>query len=272
MLERNLGVRLFHRSTRRLTLTEAGEQFLQAVSGNLDAIQAAIAEVSPAQGAPSGILRVSMAPTFGADFILPLLPDFVSKYPQIRLDWRFENRQVDLIGEGIDAAIGGGLELTPGVVARKLAPAHVVAVASPAYLDGRPLPTTPDSLRELRMISMRSTSTGRIRQWTLKGPRGAEAVAEGGDAIVFNDPEAMCRAALLGLGVALVATPHVLDHLETGALIRVLPNWHADAGSISLYYASRVLLPAKTRVFVDHVVAGFERLQWAKRFDAGASA
>lgn len=167
ILERNLGVRLFHRSTRKLTLTEAGEAFRQAISGNLADIQAAIAGVATAGGEPSGVLKVSMAPTFGTMHILPLLPGFIARYPAIRPEWHFENRQVDIIAEGYDVAIGGGFDLSPGVVARNLAPAHIIAVASPTYMAGRRLPASPADLAQLDGIVMRSLQSGRTRHWTM---------------------------------------------------------------------------------------------------------
>lgn len=113
MLERNLGVRLFHRSTRRLTLTEAGEAFRLAIGDNLENIQTAIAGIATDTGEPAGTLKVSMAPTFGVTHILPLLPGFLARYPRIRPEWHFENRAVDIIAEGYDAAIGGGFDLAP---------------------------------------------------------------------------------------------------------------------------------------------------------------
>src|ERR1700676_4109271 len=136
-------VRLFQRSTRKLTLTEAGERFLVEIGGNLDALQAAIASVSTDRSEPAGVLKVSMAPTFGITYVMPLLPAFLARYPKVRPDWHFENRQVDLIAEGYDAALGGGFDLAPGVVSRPLAPAHLLAVASPAYMAGRVPPTDP---------------------------------------------------------------------------------------------------------------------------------
>ncbi|HIH2747093.1 TPA: LysR family transcriptional regulator, partial [Burkholderia lata] len=148
LLERNLGVRLFQRSTRKLTLTEAGERFLLEIGGSLDALQAAIGAVSTDRSEPAGVLKVSVAPTFGLTYVMPLLPAFRARYPMLRLDWTFENRQVDLIAEGYDAALGGGFDLTPGVVARALAPAHLVAVASPAYMASRASPTSPEDLAQ----------------------------------------------------------------------------------------------------------------------------
>ena len=266
MLERNLGVRLFHRSTRKLTLTEAGERFLQAIRGNLEELQASIASVATDRGEPAGLLKVSLGLTFGVDYILPLLPEFLQRYPNVRPDWNFESRQVDLIAEGFDAAIGGGIELAPGVVSRTLAPLHIIAVASPSYMKGRTPPADPSGLAVFDGIVMRSSLTGRIRERMMRDVAGAEMAAPLKETVVFDDPEAMCRAALLGLGVTLIAVPHALPHLESGALVRLVPQWYSDAGPISIYYATRTLLPAKTRVFVDFVVEAFRRQRLAERF------
>src|SRR5687767_14828730 len=143
MLERNLGVRLFHRSTRKLTLTDAGERFLLAIKDNLEGLQQAISGAAADAGEPAGVLKVSMGLNFGVDFILPLLPAFLTRYPGIRPDWQFTTRQIDLIAEGYDAAIGGGIEWAPGVVSRVLAPLHLIVVASPDYLKNRTPPADP---------------------------------------------------------------------------------------------------------------------------------
>ncbi|MFL5051981.1 MAG: LysR substrate-binding domain-containing protein [Xanthobacteraceae bacterium] len=265
-LERNLGVRLFHRSTRKLTLTEAGERFLHAIRGNLEELQASIASVATDRGEPAGVLKVSLGLTFGVDYILPLLPEFLQRYPSVRPDWQFETRQVDLIAEGFDAAIGGGIELAPGVVSRTLAPLHVVAVTSPAYLKGRTPPADPAGLAAFDGIVMRSMQSRRIRDRIMRNAAGDEMAVPLKPTIAFDDPEAMCRAALLGLGATLIAVPHALPHLERGTLVRLVPQWYVDAGPISIYYASRTLIPAKTRVFVDFVVEAFRRQRLAERF------
>ena len=266
MLERNLGVRLFQRSTRKLTLTEAGERFLASIGGNLDALQSAIAALADHSGAPAGPLKVSMSPTFGVEHILPLLPAFLERYPLVRPDWYFENRPVDLIAEGYDAAIGGGFELSPGVVSRPLAPIHLVAVASPAFMAGRQPPTDPAGLAALSGILMRSSATGRLRQWVMRDAAGAAMPAAQLESVLVNDPTAMRAAALMGLGVTLLAVPDVLPQLERGELVRLLPRWYVDAGAISIYYATRSQMPAKTRVFIDFVAETFERHQLARRF------
>ncbi|MGY2187446.1 HTH-type transcriptional regulator DmlR [compost metagenome] len=258
ILERNIGVRLFQRSTRKLSLTEAGESFLANIGGNLEALQTAINAVTTDQGEPAGVLKVSLAPTFGIGHILPLLPAFLARYPLIRPEWHFENRAVDLIAEGYDAAIGGGFELTPGVISRTLAPAEVVAVASPAYLALRTLPASPADLARHIGIVMRGSRTGRIRQWLMRDGAGNEVPASMNESIVLNDPAAMREAAVLGLGVTLLVLSDVQPNIQRGELVRLLPDWQADAGAISLYYPSRTLMPAKTRVFIDFVVKAFQ--------------
>jgi DNA-binding transcriptional LysR family regulator len=113
---------------------------------------------------------------------------------------------------------------------------------------------------------MRSLRTGRIRERIMRDAAGNEMMAPLKETVMFDDPEAMCRAALLGLGVTLIAVPHALPHLERGALVRLVPQWYSDSGPISIYYATRTLLPAKTRVFVEHVMDEFRRQRLAERF------
>jgi DNA-binding transcriptional LysR family regulator len=267
-LETNLALRLFHRSTRSLTLTEAGERFLVSIRDHLENLQGAIAEAAQPDGQPAGTLKISMGPTFGIGYILPMLPEFRQRYPLIRPEWMFENRQVDLIAEGYDAAIGGGFELAQGVVARTLAPAHLIAVASPAYLESWLRVAAPVDLAEMDGIVMRSLRTGRVTQRQMRNATGDEQAVSLKETIVVNDPAAMRAAAILGLGVTLLAKPDALPHLESGELVRLLPSWWVDAGPISIYYASKALLPLKTRVFMDFVVERFQRDRFPERFAA----
>ncbi|RCW71253.1 LysR family transcriptional regulator [Pseudorhodoferax soli] len=267
-LEANLDVRLFQRSTRKLTLTEAGERFLEGIAGGLDSIHAAIASVDQASAEPSGTLRVTMPPGFGSDYVLPLLPGFLQRYPKVLSDWHLENRRVDLIAEGFDVAIGGGFALSPGVVARELARIHVVAVAAPAYLQGRPAPKEPADLDDWDWIGMRSIQQGRVRSRHLRNRAGREVQINTAPRLAFNDPDAVARATAMGLGVTLMAMPHAVPLLKTGALVRVLPTWYWDDGPISMYFAGKKLLPAKTRVFIDYVIAQFKEKRIAASLQA----
>ena len=268
-LEASLGVRLFHRSTRRLSLTEGGDRFLQQVGGPLATLQGAMAGVGERNEEPAGHLKVSMGQAFGRQFVVPLLGEFLARYPAVMPDWHFDNRQVDLVGEGFDAAIGGGFELTPGLVARELARVHVVAVASPAYLQGRALPREPADLATVDAIMRRSSPTGRVRPWTLRTRRSAaEQPVACRPRIVFSDPEAIAHAALQGLGVAMLPMPFAFAHIASGELVRLLPGWYSDAGALSLYYPTRQMLPAKTRVFADFVTERFRAARFAQLVDA----
>lgn len=267
-LEAGLGVRLFQRSTRHLTLTEAGERFLAEVRGGLTSLQNAVANLASAAGQPAGVLKVSMGVTFGRDYVLPMLDDFLRRYPAIVPDWHFDNGPVDLIGQGFDAAISGAMDLSPGVVARKLAPAHRVLVAAPAYLAEHPAPATPAELVQHPGILIRSPQTGRVRPWALRNRSHAETAIELPLRMTLSDPDAACRAAEMALGIALVSLPHALPYLERGSLLRVLPDWYVDAGHIAVYFSGHRLLPAKTRAFVDSLVEHFRRQRLAEHFSA----
>lgn len=269
-LESRLGVRLFQRSTRKLTLTEAGQRFLGEVSESFRSIQYAVANLASSEGQPAGVLRVSMGIVFGRLYVLPLLGEFLRRYPAIVPDWHFDNRQVDLIGQGFDAAIGGGFDLPPGVVARKLAPAHRVLVAAPEYLQRHAPIQMPEQLPQHDGILIRSPQTGRVRSWPLTSRNQEQRPLHLRQAMTMSDSDAACAAAEQGLGIALVSMPFAVPYLASKRLCRVLPDWYVDDGSVSVYYAERKLLPGKTRAFIDYLLACFEVQGLAKQFDAMA--
>ena len=266
-LEALVGVRLFHRSTRRLALSEAGERFLAQVHEPLASLDAALAGIREHDDAPAGTLKVSMGQALGRNFLVPLLGEFLERHPAVLPDWHFDNRRIDLVGEGFDAAVGGGFALTPGVVARELAPVHIVAVAAPRYLDGRALPQQPADFTSLDGIMRRSSPTGRVRPWTLRPRRGVDQPVPCRPRLIFSDPEAIALAARQGLGVALVPMPFAFAHIASGELVRLLPGWYSDAGPLSIYYPSRRLLPAKTGAFVEFVVERFRASGFARLVD-----
>ena len=267
-LEARLGVRLFQRSTRRLTLTEAGKRFLAEVSDSLITIQNAVANLASAEGRPVGTLKVSMGTVFGNRYVMPLLGEFVRRFPDISPDWHFDNRQVDLIGQGFDAAIGGGFELPQGVVARKLTPAHRVLVASADYLAQRPPVLAPEDLARCLGILIRSPQTGRVRSWQLTSREREQRPLALKPRMTLSDSEAACCASAQGMGIALVSMPMAVPFLDSGAVVRVLPDWYVDDGNISIYYAEHKLLPGKTRAFVDFILEQFLIAGLAQRFSA----
>ena len=149
------------------------------------------------------------------------------------------------------------------MVARELGHAHIVATASPDFMRGKAMPAHPSELAQWDGVIRRSAGSGRLRSWILHDGRGGEGVAECRPRAIFDDPEAMAQAAIQGVGVALLPMPHALAHLRSGALIRLLPGWRADSGPLSLYYPSKKLLPAKTRVFVDYLLEQFRQQDFA---------
>lgn len=267
-LEARLGVRLFQRSTRRLALTEAGQRFLGEVRASFNTIQNAVANLASAEGSPAGTLKVSVGTIFGCLYVVPLLGEFLRRYPAITPDWHFDNRQVDLIGQGFDAAIGGGFDLPQGVVARKLAPAHRVLVASPDWLKAHPEIQHPDDLSECDGILIRSPQTGRIRSWPLTHRNQEQTPLRLKARMTLSDSQAACLAAVQGLGVALVSMPFAVPYLRNGALQRVLPDWYVEDGHVCIYYSEHKLLPGKTRAFVDFIIEQFAEQQWARHFSA----
>ncbi|MDH1704126.1 LysR family transcriptional regulator [Comamonas terrigena] len=256
-LEARLGVRLFQRSTRHLALTTDGERLYAQVRLPWSEINDALTDLRQGAGKPAGTLKVALAHTVGREYIVPLLGEFLRRYPDVLPDLHFDNKQVDIVAEGFDVAIGGGIELTDALIARELARLRIVLVAAPAYLKAHPAPQHPQELARHHGLLRRSLATGRLIPWSLKSKEGQELVASVRPVIVMDDPEAMARAAATGIGIALLPLPHALPLLESCALVRVLPDWYAESRPLSIYYTSRKLVPAKVRVFVDYIVQEF---------------
>lgn len=256
-LEARLGVRLFQRSTRSLALTTDGARLYDRVRLPWGEIGDALTDLRQGAGAPAGPLKVSLAHAVGRTAIVPLVAQFVRRYPAVVPDLHFDNRQVDLVAEGFDVAIGGGIELTEGVITRELAQMGLVLAAAPAYLREHPAPNTPDDLARHRGVVRRSLESGRLLPWRLRNAAGDEVLATVRAVAVMNDPEAMAHAAALGMGIALLPLAHALPLLDDGSLVRVLPAWHGGMRTLSIYYTSRKLVPARVRVFVDFIVEAF---------------
>lgn len=270
-LERELQVQLLRRSTRSLSLTEAGERLVATAGPGLALVRAALDAVDPAAGAVEGVLRVSVAPGFGRRYVLPAMRPLLQAHPGLRIDWHLENRRVDLVAEGFDAGIAGGVELTGTMVARRLAPLHLVAVAAPELAAAAAGFEHPQQLATLPAVALRSEQTGRPRPWVLTDGQQTTTVTP--DARQwFNDPEAVSDAAAAGLGVALVGLSHALPHLASGRLQRLLPGWWCEAGALQVYFGGGRLLPRKTRLFVDALLQAAEAEAWATRLDARAQA
>lgn len=264
-LEASLGLRLLQRTTRSLVLTEDGTRFLGNARDGLAQLNAAVDDARSAKGKPAGVLRVSLGTVFSRNYLMPILARYVAEHPAVTPELHFDNQHVDLVKAGFDVAIGGGFELPPGVVARRLAPAHRVLLAAPTFAAR---PRTPADLATLPGLLVRSPFTGRVHTLPLRNAAGEQAPLSLRPRLLVNEPDACCQAAVLGLGIALASMPQALPYLTSGSLVRVLPGWWIEAGQLSVYYPAQKLLPPKTRAFVDAVVDGFHAEGLAQKLDA----
>jgi DNA-binding transcriptional LysR family regulator len=255
-LERRLGVRLFQRTTRSLTLTETGHRLYAETAGPARAVSRALETLTERDAQPAGTLRVSVASGFARQFVLPLMPAFLARYPAIRLDWSYDNRRVDLVKEGFDAAIGGGIAPDANVVARQLLPIVPITVASPSYLAAHGTPATPEDLARHDCIRLRSATSGRLREWTFEIDGETRTVPVDGR-VILSDVEAVRDAAVAGMGLARVGAYQALPWLDDGRLVRVLAGFPGPGGAVQVYYAHNRLTPPKVRAFVEFLTESF---------------
>ncbi|MEV4782428.1 LysR family transcriptional regulator [Burkholderia sp. LMU1-1-1.1] len=251
-LEDKLGARLFHRSTRSVTLTAEGMMFLERSKRILAEIEAAEQELVSAAEAPRGKLRVSL-PLVSA-LVLPVLADFMREYPNVELDLDFTDRQVDVIEEGFDAVVRVGEPKDSRLSARTLGDFRRLLVGSPAYFARRGVPLRPADLASHACLHYRYPSSGKIEQWALRRADDAPEIALP-TAMICNNIETRLCFALQGLGIAYLPDFAVREPLASGKLVSVLDEY-VDAGGTFriLWPASRHPLP-KLRAFIDFLAA-----------------
>ena len=253
-LEDQLGVRLLHRTTRRLSLTEAGQNYYQRVAEILAQLAEAEAEAAELQLEPRGRLRVSAPMSFSILHLGAALADFQRKYPRVELELNLNDRVVDLVEDGFDLAIRIGRLADSSLVARRLAGSQIVAVAAPAYLAWHGMPSHPDDLAHHNCLDY--TLSPRRDEWQFAPGEERVTVRVRGNLHV-NNGDMIALAAAQGLGVALSPAFIVHDALRRGDLVRVLPEWQLpDIGVYAVYPAGRSL-PAKTRSLIDFLAERF---------------
>ncbi len=215
-LEKRLGARLLHRTTRRISLTQDGEVFMSRAQTLLDAADAARASVGRAQAEPQGRLRVSMPSSFGRQHVSPVISEFLRRYPGVSVDLRLTDQLVDLVDAGIDVAIRVGVLKDSSLVARRLAVNRRVLCAAPAYLAARGTPHHPSDLARHECIILSDQ-----RDWAFVTPTGPLEVRVSGRLVVDNG-EVIRDALLAGFGIALKSTWDVAPYLRSGELVSVL--------------------------------------------------
>lgn len=246
-LEEHFGVRLFHRSTRSVTLTAEGERLLQRARRILAELRSAYDEFGQVSSLPSGRLRVSL-PLLG-DPLLPMLAEFKKSYPDVELDLDLSDRRVDLIEEGFDLGIRTGEEPDSRLTSRMLGRFRMMIVASPAYLLERGTPISPKDLLAHSCVLFRFQHNGRIQRWPL-GQVGSEFVPALRGSVVSNSTEARLQFALRGVGLAYLPEFLVDAHLKSGALVHVLQRFTEVETFRLIWPAERQALP-KLRALID---------------------
>jgi DNA-binding transcriptional LysR family regulator len=261
-LEAELGVRLFQRTTRRLSLTEAGHLYLARLQPLLEELDQIGVQAREAQTEPAGTLRLTASATFGQALVAPLLPAFRAGYPKIGLECLFTDAVLDLVADRIDLAVRLAPAIEGDVVAAKLIATRYRLVASPTYLDAAPPLHAPDRLGDHRLIlfpfrPFRSN-------WIFRDAQGRTTEVDVRGDLVLSPAGAILEAARMGLGIALLPNYLTDPDVAAGRLRRLLPEFDVTATTFEtgawLVYPSRAYLPAKTRAMIDFLRAN---LRWA---------
>lgn len=258
-LEQRLGVRLLHRTTRRLSLTDDGQRFHARAGELVEALQALEAETASRGGEATGLLRINAPVTFGNLHLAPLWPRFTAAHPKVSLDITLNDRVVDLVDEGYDLAV----RITPlansQLVSRRLATTRIVLCASPGYLAAHGTPTHPRELVDHQVLAYSYWTTG--DDWRFAGPDGEVAVRV--QPRIHTNSGDTCRiAALEHQGIILQPDFLVGPDLQAGTLVELMPDYRSIDLGIHAVYATRKHLPMKTRRLVDFLVEAFEAPAW----------
>ena len=247
-LERHLGVKLIQRTTRKLSLTEAGEQYYRYIHQAQALINEGEDAVGLLQGSPKGQLKVSIPMVFGRLHIAPLLSEFMLNFPDIKLTLIMDDKVVDLVEEGLDMALRIGALPDSSLIARKLSPCRSVVCASPNYLKKYGSPTRLAELKQHNCLYYSYFRAG--IEWTFNGPNGRERIKPEGN-IQVNNSDVLKQLMLDGVGIGQMPLFIVEAELASGELVAILEPYRLPEHAIYAVYPQREFMPAKLRVFLD---------------------
>jgi DNA-binding transcriptional LysR family regulator len=262
-LERMLGVALLRRTTRHVSPTEAGAQYLPRAEAILAEIERLDSETSALDPTPRGRLRITAPPAVGNEVIAPLSVDFVEAYPEVDLEVEFTERLVDLVAEGFDAAIRAGPLESSSMIAHRIVEMRYLICASPSYLERRGVPERPHDIGEHDCIHWRAAAERGAWGFAKDGARVSVAIR---GRLLMSNFAAAREAAVRGLGLAILPLLTVRDDLEAGRLIPVLPDYEAHHGILSLVRPPTPFEPPKLRAFIDFITGALrERARYGPR-------
>ncbi|MEY4762992.1 MAG: hypothetical protein RLZZ200_2848 [Pseudomonadota bacterium] len=249
-LEQRLGVRLMHRTTRKLSLTPEGEVFLARCRDILSSIEASEAEISTRSVTTSGLLKVTVPVSYGISHLAPLWSEFLDKHPQVTLDVQLADRVIDLVDEGFDLAVRIARLPDSSLVSRRLATTRLVLCAAPGYLQRRGTPAHPSELAQHEVLGYSLMSMGDL--WQFNGPEGPVSVKVR-PRMWSNNGDTCNAAALQGAGIQLQPTFLVEQQLARGQLVEILPLYRSIELGIYAVYPSRKFVLPKVRALVEHL-------------------
>lgn len=252
-LEDQLGVRLFNRTTRSLSLTEVGERYFNRCLRILADLEEADREAKQHSEAPQGSLHVSCSTMFAHRHLLTWIPEFLTHYPRLSIQLVLTDDVIDIVGEGIDVAIRVSELADSSLITRRLVSDRRIICASPAYLDRYGTPKTPDDLADHNCLALNAYKTT-LNQWRFRDPVGLREISVGGNFTV-NSGVALYEAVLAGLGIGRVTMFLANQALRSGQLIRILSEYEeeSDVGIYAIFPSSRYLLP-KVQCFIEFLV------------------
>jgi DNA-binding transcriptional LysR family regulator len=266
-LEDRLGVRLLNRTTRSVSLTEAGRAYYERCVQILSEIEDAEQAAQVLQSKPRGVLRLNTSPGIPA-LIAPSLAEYGDLYPDVTVHLTATSRMLDLVEEGFDLAIWYAAAADPGLIVRHLASYRMVICASPEYLAKRGRPKHPSELaKHNSLIFYDATLSKDGRDWLFSGPDGDFSVRLSGT-LETNSPIALRAAARLGQGIVIGPAPLLLDDLRSGSLVPLLCHFLPKQYAVDALYPNREHLPAKVRTFIDLVAKNLRRIDWERELDS----
>lgn len=252
-LEHTMGVRLFHRNTRHLSLTEDGKKLVQDISPAVKKLEAVLSQTKSAENEAAGKLKINLPESFGKKFILPLLPEFLRRFPNIEFDVHLQDKKIDPIHEGFDVSVGNLDDTDSGLIARNLCTIQLVTVAGSGYLKNALIPKKPQDLLTHNLIAYRQLSSGRLVNWRYKLAGEHVAISPVGN-LTLSNIEAVASAVRDGLGIGCVGLWHVREDLKNGTVIELLKKFRPDPMLVKIYFSSRDQQPKKVRVFIDYLL------------------
>lgn len=254
-LEERLGVRLLHRTTRSVSVTDAGHRLLERLRPAIDQIASALEDLNEERSRPVGRLRIYAIHTAAAAVITPIWHRFLSTYPEVHLELQLGEAPIDIVAKGFDAGIGTREQAAADmVIVRVMGPVKVAVVGAPSYFARRREPRTPDDLAHHCCVEYRRGADGGVFEWEFERGGKSRKISVSGRVMV-NDPDLAVRAAVDGLGIAYTLTALAEPFLRSGQLVRVLEDWSPSFGGLFLYYPSRRQVPAALRALIDMIRA-----------------